>query len=103
MALGIDWDDTIIRRRVRQKMEFVVDDVVELAEPTEAELETWIAERAESHAQPGRFTFWQVYLIADRRGDALQADAERLLAKLHSTTGARTRESLGTPPSWLRV
>ena len=95
MALGIDRDDTIIRRRVRQKMEFVVDDVVELAEPTEAELETWMAERAESYAQPGRFTFRQVYLNADRRADALQADAERLLAELRSTTGAPDARELG--------
>ena len=33
-ALGVDQDDTIIRRRVRQKMEFVVDDIIEQAEPT---------------------------------------------------------------------
>ena len=39
VALGVDKDDTVIRRRVRQKMDFVAEDILEQAEPTEAELE----------------------------------------------------------------
>ena len=95
VALGVDQDDTIIRRRVRQKMEFVVNDVVELAEPTEAELETWLAEHAPSYARPARFKFRQVYLNADRRGDALLADAERVLAELRTTNGTSDPRELG--------
>ncbi len=95
VALGVDQNDTIIRRRVRQKMEFVVDDVVELAEPTEAELEAWLAEHPQSYARPARFTFRQVYLNPDRRGDALRADAERVLAVLRSTGGTSDPRELG--------
>ena len=95
VALGVDRDDTIIRRRVRQKMEFVVEDVVELAEPTEAELEVWLAEHAQSYARPARFTFRQVYLNPERRGDALRADVERVLAKLRSDNGPSDPRALG--------
>jgi hypothetical protein len=87
VALGVDQDDTVIRRRVRQKMEFFVDDVLEFAEPTEAQLEAWLADHAQSYEQPSRFTFRQVYLDPNRRGDALRTDTERMLAELRSTDG----------------
>jgi hypothetical protein len=95
LALGVDRDDTIIRRRVRQKMEFVVDDIVELAEPTEAELEAWLADHSESYTRPARFTFRQVYLDPDRRGHALRSDAERLLMELRSTANDTDPGKLG--------
>lgn len=41
IALGLDRNDTIIRRRIAQKVEFMADGVVP-SEPTEAELEDWL-------------------------------------------------------------
>ena len=95
LALGVDQDDTVIRRRVRRKMAFFVDDVVEIAEPTDAELQAWLAEHAQSYARPARFTFRQVYLNPGRRGDALQSDVERLLAELRSADGTADPRELG--------
>jgi len=82
VTLGLDQDDTIVRRRMRQKMEFVVDDILEQAEPTEAELLQWLADHPDSFALPGRLHFRQVYLNAERRGDAVRSDASQLLAQL---------------------
>ena len=42
LALGLDKDDLIIRRRLRQKMEFVTDDVVAQAQPTDDELSAYL-------------------------------------------------------------
>jgi len=84
VALGVDQDDTIIRRRVRQKMEFVVNDIAELAEASEEQLVQWLAEHPESYTRPGRFRFRQLYLNPERRGDSLPADAEELLAELRA-------------------
>ena len=95
LALGVDTDDTIIRRRVRQKMEFVVDDVVELAEPTDADLEAWLAEHADSYARPERLTFRQVYLNPESRGASLRTDAEALLAQLRSSDSTSDPRQLG--------
>jgi hypothetical protein len=95
VALGVDQGDTVIRRRVRQKMDFFVDDLVDAGETPEAELEAWLAEHPESYAQPARFTFRQVYLNPDRRGDKLRADAERVLAELRSTDGTSDPRALG--------
>ena len=37
-AIGLGEDDTIIRRRLAQKLKFLVEDTAQLAEPSEAEL-----------------------------------------------------------------
>jgi parvulin-like peptidyl-prolyl isomerase len=95
VALGVDQGDTVIRRRVRQKMDFFVDDLLDTGESPEAELEAWLAEHPDSYAQPARFTFRQVYLNLDRRGDALRSDAERLLEELRSADGTLDPRELG--------
>ena len=48
IAMGLDRDDTIIRRRLRQKMEFLPQDLVEQVEPTNAELLTYLRENADA-------------------------------------------------------
>src|SRR5262245_2623629 len=83
MALGLDRNDTVIRRRLRQKMEFVADDLAVPAEPSEIELEEFLATRPDLFRHEPSFTFRQVYLNADRRGDALKQDMARLLVELN--------------------
>ena len=48
VALGLDKDDTIIRRRLRQKLEFVSEDVAAHAEPTDEQLRAYLKEHAGS-------------------------------------------------------
>src|SRR5262249_21652389 len=47
LALGLDKDDTIVRRRMAQKMEFLFEDVAALREPAGDELQTWFRTRAD--------------------------------------------------------
>lgn len=82
LALGLDKDDTVIRRRLRQKLEFVSEDVAALAEPTEEQLSTYLKEHREAFRTDRRFTFSQVHLDPQRRGENLAPDAARLLARL---------------------
>ena len=42
VKLGIDQDDSVIRRRLRQKMEFFDDDLANSLAPTDDELETYL-------------------------------------------------------------
>jgi len=83
MALGLDRDDTVIRRRLRQKMEFISDDVTVREQPGDDELRAYLAENADSFRVEPRSTFRHVHLDPDRRGDALAGDVERLLAELN--------------------
>jgi len=92
LALGLDRDDVVIRRRVRQKMECVVEDIVELVEPTDADLATWLAEHPEAYAEPGQYSFRQVYLNPDQHGEAIRQEAERLLAELRANAVEDARE-----------
>jgi hypothetical protein len=85
LALGLDRDDTIVRRRLRQKLEFLTEDLVGLAEPSEAELAEYLRAHLEAYELEPRFTFEQVFLSPERRGEALDADAQRLLAELRAT------------------
>lgn len=94
MALGLDKDDTIIRRRLRQKMEFVTDDVVAQAQPTDAELNAYL------EAHPDQFraqllTFSQVYLNPEKHGENLARDAAQLLAQLRQAGGKADVSPLG--------
>ena len=57
MAMGLDQDDTIIRRRIRQKLDFIADDLASLAEPTEEELAAYLAEHPEDFRVDPSITF----------------------------------------------
>ena len=81
LAMGLDRDDSVVRRRMAQKLEFLSQDLVD-ENPSESELRGFFEEDSERFAEPVRLSFRHVYLNPDRRGDALQADADLLLAQL---------------------
>jgi hypothetical protein len=87
LALGLDRNDEIIRRRIRQKLEFMTEDITDAAEPSEAELQRFLVEHAADFGAEKAIAFSQVYLNPDRHGAALKSDAERLLAHLNSADG----------------
>jgi len=82
MALGLDKEDTIIRRRLRQKMEFVSDDVAAIAEPTDDELSAFLKSHADTFRVQRQFTFSHIYLNPERHGENLARDTAKLLAQL---------------------
>ncbi len=81
-ALGLDDDDVIVRRRLRQKMELLAASFAESAEPSEADLAAWLREHADRWRVEPRVWFRHVYLSRERRGAAADADAARLLGEL---------------------
>jgi hypothetical protein len=96
-AMGLDADDTIIRRRLRQKLEFLVEDAAAAAPPTEEELARFLAENEDRFRTEPRVSLRQVYVSRDRRGPAAAADAERLLAELRALGPAAPIEERGDP------
>lgn len=97
MAMGLDRDDTIIRRRLRQKLEFVAEDSVDATPPTDADLEAWFAAHADTFRTEPEVAFRQVYLNPDRHGAALDRDAARLLAQLSATGAEADVTTIGDP------
>jgi hypothetical protein len=82
LALGLDRDDAIIRRRLQQKLEFVADEAVALARPSDEELAKYLQAHADAFRVEPRATFVQVYLDPRKRAATLDADAKRLLRAL---------------------
>ena len=95
MELGLDKDDTIIRRRLRQKLEFLTDDVVDQAQPTDAELQAYLTAHPDSFRGHMEFTFSHVYLNPDKHGAHLARDAAALLAQLNRAGGEADVSALG--------
>ena len=94
MALGLDRDDTVIRQRLRQKLEFLSGDESVSAPPTDAEIEAWLKAHPDAFGGEPRISFRQVFLRSDRRQDAL-ADAEQLLARLRAAAAETQVGELG--------
>ena len=83
-AMGLDRDDSVIRRRLRMKMELLIEDIAGLTSPTDEELQTYLTANRENYSIPPQVSFMQVYLSPDRRGVEVENDALAVLADLGS-------------------
>jgi hypothetical protein len=82
LALGLEKDDTIVKRRMAQKMQFLAEDVAAAHEPSRDELASWYEKHREAFALPPRLGFRHLYFSPDRRGARARDDAQGALAKL---------------------
>ena len=62
LALGLDRNDTIVRQRLRQKMEFLTDSGANLLEPAAGELEAYFAANEQAFRRGPRLAFEQIFL-----------------------------------------
>ncbi|MHC4818169.1 MAG: peptidyl-prolyl cis-trans isomerase, partial [Planctomycetota bacterium] len=81
LAAGLDKDDTIVRRRMKQKLEFFMDDIAGQVTPTVQELQAFLDANADRFRSEATFSFRHVYLSTDKR-ETPEEDARRLLARL---------------------
>jgi hypothetical protein len=95
-AAGLDRDDVIIRRRVRQKMEFLAEDM-SAPEPSEAQLAAYLKANPERFRTEDRLTFQQVFLSAARRGRAIDDDSKQVANALDRAEAAVDKTALGDP------
>ena len=95
MAIGLDRDDTIVRRRLAQKMEFIADDTATVGEPTDDDLHAFLSTHPERFRVDARFTFDQILLDRMARGGTIEGDAAKLLAVLNEPGVAPDLAMLG--------
>ena len=95
-AAGLDRDDVIIRRRVRQKMEFFAEDA-SIPEPTDDQLAAYLQSNPERFKTEGRLTFRQVFLSATRRTETIDRDSKQVATALASADAAVDTTTLGDP------
>lgn len=93
VKIGLDRDDTIVRNRLEEKLEFLSQDVKESAEPTEKDLKQFLAQHAEKFRTGAEYSFKLVFVDAGLHGAATRQTAEGILAKLNKnpTLGSSTK------------
>ena len=94
-AMGLDRDDTIIRRRLRQKMEFLVDEAVDATPPTDAEIRAWLEKHPGAFHPEPQVALRQVYVSVRRGGASAPVEAQRLLARLRAAGPDARIDALG--------
>jgi hypothetical protein len=94
-SLGFEREDSVIRRLMRQRLEFVTQDLAALGEPVDAELREHLRAHPEDFRTETGISFSQVFLDPRRRGEALPAQAARLRDRLNGAGGEVDPARLG--------
>jgi hypothetical protein len=95
LALGLDKDDTIIKRRLAQKFEFLMEDLTDLGNPSEAELAEFFNQHGDRYQVPGRLSFVHVYFSNAKRGKSAEQEAKKDLVRLRNGAPAAAAEEMG--------
>lgn len=92
LAMGLDQDDPVIRQRMRQKLEFLLEDLA-AEDPSDEELTAFLQAHPDRFRSGPRISFEQRFLDPEKHRDLL-ADAKDMLAQL--SAGAAP-DSIGDP------
>jgi parvulin-like peptidyl-prolyl isomerase len=86
MAIGLDKNDQIIRRRLIQKMDYLAQGFFDESEPlTEADLRAFYAGRKQDYKKAAEATFTHVFVSArNRSAEDARAIADKLLGQLNA-------------------
>lgn len=84
LALGLDEGDSIVRRRMMQKFDFLFGHGAADFVPDDTILENWRRAHAREFSEPARVSFTHLWFSPDKRGNAVKTDAETALAALPS-------------------
>ena len=98
LALGLDKDDTIVKRRLAQKMEFLAEGAAIDSNPSTETLRTWFKDNPQRFVLPPRVSFRHLYFSPDRRGKHAREGAAQALAQLAGKPADRKDEgAVGDP------
>jgi len=87
VALGLDVNDSVVRRRIAQKMAFIADGVAP-AEPTAAELEEWLEAQPDRYRIEAVYSLWQVYFDPAKHDAGLPDRLRQLASTLDAAAAA---------------
>ena len=97
LALGLDRDDMIVRRRLQQKLEFLSDDLATRMQPSDADLQSFLqAHKAMFQTEP-LLSFRQIYFNPQLHGVNLRRDAARVLERLRTQGSHKSEIDAGDP------
>lgn len=82
LALGLDQDNAVIRRHLRQRMEFLSEDIAAQTEPDDEALQAFLDTNPDKFRTDPLVSFQHIYFSWDKRGDLAAVDARQVLATL---------------------
>ena len=88
IELGLDQNDTIVRRRLVQRMRFLLEDTRRIDPPSDAELQRWLELHQDELAEPAKTSFTQLFFSRGKRGTELGTDARAALDALNEDPNA---------------
>jgi len=91
MAMGLDKNDAVIRRRMRQKLEMLLNDMAAARVPSDQVLTNFMNENKDKFRKEPVLSFQQIYLNPDKRSD-IKSDAISVLEDLKN---GKKSEELG--------
>ncbi|MHC4554814.1 MAG: peptidyl-prolyl cis-trans isomerase [Planctomycetota bacterium] len=98
VAMGLDEKDTVVRRRLAQKMEFLFKDLADMAQPSDQQLTDYFKENQDRYRIPANITFTHIFFSSDKRSQTAQADAAAAFEKIQQRNiNHENALSLGDP------
>lgn len=93
LALGLDKGDIVVRRRLIQKMQFLLEDETQLKEPADGDLTAYLRSHARRYGAPEKVAISHVFVSAERHA-APQVAALSLAGEI---AAGRPAAQLGDP------
>jgi hypothetical protein len=97
LALGLDRDDMIVRRRLQQKLEFLSDDLATRMQPSDADLQSFLQAHKGLFQTEPLYSFSQIYFNPQLHGENLHRDAARVLDRLRTQSSHKAEIDAGDP------
>ena len=94
-ALGLEYGDPVIRRRLTQKMSLLTESAAQQAEPGADTLLAWYEAHPELYRTEPRLGFKHIYFSHDRPGGRAAEDAGALLSRLEGAAATAGVPDLG--------
>lgn len=82
LAMGLEKDDPVVRRRLAQKVEFISNDIITINTPEDEVLQAYLDAHASKYRLPGKISFKQIYFNPAKHDASMQSEAEQLLVQL---------------------
>ena len=84
LAMGLDQDDVVIRRRLKQKVEFLSQDLMVPPDPTEEQERQWFEKHIDNYADPDLYTITHIFFDPDKGDDTILQQAQALRDELNA-------------------
>ncbi len=97
LAMGLDKNDTIVRRRLAQKIEFISSDIAAMAEPDDEKLIKFLSAHPEKFETPATLSFEHIYFNNDKRETQTEPDALKLLDEVKQPNAVIDTHISGDP------